>query len=215
MLRDKDGLTEQEFLERYDASRFERPSVTVDIILFDGTKTLLIRRNGHPSIGKWALPGGFVEPNESAEQAAARELKEETGATDVALKQLCCFSAPERDPRTRIITIAFTAQLLSGGAKISAGDDAAQAEWFDITLKHIKKYREERDGKAFSVSEYDVNVTGGGESLTCGIIRKTPLLCCPSDTVYISRGGSPLAGDHAVILAAAIDSRADIFGNLH
>jgi 8-oxo-dGTP diphosphatase len=81
-----------------------------------------------------ALPGGFIEPHESAEQAALRELFEETGTTDVAIKQLGSFSDPDRDPRTRIITIAFTAQFLNGKQNVKAGDDAAAADWFDITV---------------------------------------------------------------------------------
>ncbi|PKM62900.1 MAG: hypothetical protein CVU97_02970 [Firmicutes bacterium HGW-Firmicutes-21] len=215
MKRDNNGLTEEEFLQRYDASRFEKPSVTVDIILFDGARTLLIRRNGHPSIGMWALPGGFVEPDESAEQAALRELYEETGATGVAIKQLCCFSAPERDPRTRIITIAFTAQLLSNDKKITAGDDAAQAAWFDIRVNPVNKYDEDNGNSTFSVSEYDIVLINENEEIHCQIIRRTPILSCPADVIYNIKRKNPLAGDHAVILAAAIDSRTDIFGNLH
>ncbi|MBO7158450.1 MAG: NUDIX hydrolase, partial [Clostridia bacterium] len=86
-LRDKNGLTEAEFLARYDASKFERPSVTVDIILFRGDSVLLIRRAGHPSIGKLAFPGGFVDPHETVEEAARRELWEETHVKDILCKQ--------------------------------------------------------------------------------------------------------------------------------
>ena len=84
-LRDKNGLTEQEFLASYHAGDFPRPSVTADIMIFSrderGLKVLLVRRGGHPCLGQWALPGGFVEPNETIGHAAARELEEETGLT--------------------------------------------------------------------------------------------------------------------------------------
>jgi 8-oxo-dGTP diphosphatase len=95
LMRNKDGLTEKEFLERYDPSKFERPSVTVDMLIFtvlskdaeDNRRlpdkdlyVLMIKRRDHPCIGRWALPGGFVNMNENLDEAAQRELKEETGS---------------------------------------------------------------------------------------------------------------------------------------
>lgn len=214
MLKDKNGLTEEEFLASYDASKYERPSVTVDIILFEGSKVLLIRRGGHPFIGMWALPGGFVEPNESAEEAAVRELYEETDAEDVAIKQLRSYSNPNRDPRTRIITIAFTAQILSGKKNVTAGDDAAQAEWFDISAVSKRHYSEKNGKINYSVSEIKITLSSPVEKMSFAVLRKTPVLPCPADIIYEVKGTSPLAGDHAVILACAIDSKSDIFGDL-
>ncbi|HAN20896.1 MAG: hypothetical protein A2Y15_04555 [Clostridiales bacterium GWF2_36_10] len=211
MLRDKNGLTEEEFIKTYDPYKYERPSVTVDIILFDGAKTLMIKRGGHPCLGMWAFPGGFVEPNETVEAAAMRELYEETGTKDVAIRHLRSFSDPKRDPRTRIITIAFTAQFVSDNKSFRAGDDAAQASWFDISISPIKDYKK-LDGKTyFAVSEYEIKLSNGKENPSCIILRKTPILTIPVDAVYEIVGKSPLAGDHALILAAAIDSRPDIF----
>ena len=126
------GQTEEEFLASYDASKFERPSVTVDMVIFCENKVLLIKRANHPFIDTWALPGGFVEPNETCEQAATRELMEETGVRAYP-KQLKVYSDPKRDPRTRIITVAFT-QVLEKMPKTAAGDDAADAKWFNITF---------------------------------------------------------------------------------
>jgi 8-oxo-dGTP diphosphatase len=214
MLLDKNGMTEEEFLKAYDPSKYERPSVTVDIILFDGTKVLLIKRGGHPFIGMRALPGGFVEPHESAEQAALRELFEETGTTDVALKQLGSFSDPDRDPRTRIITIAFTAQFLNGSKNVKAGDDAEAADWFDVTVIPEKTYSDNSGRIPYSVLDYKIKLSSPSEQLTCGIKQKTPLLPFPADVVYEINGTSQLAGDHAKILAAAIDARKDLFGDL-
>ena len=84
--RDQNGMTETEFLRQYDPDRYEKPAVTVDMLIFTvnperdySLELLMIERGGHPYLGKWALPGGFVEMNESLEEAAARELKEETG----------------------------------------------------------------------------------------------------------------------------------------
>ncbi len=125
------GQTEAEFLAAYDPSRFERPSVTVDNVIFCEGKVLLVKRGNHPFIGTWALPGGFVEMNETCEQAASRELMEETGV-EAYPTQLKTYSDPHRDPRTRIITVAFT-QVLEKMPLTQAGDDAADAKWFTVT----------------------------------------------------------------------------------
>ena len=89
-LRDKNGLTEREYLAQYRADKYPRPSVTVDVCIFsraaDGSlRTLLIRRGGHPFLGWWALPGGFAQPGERVEEAAARELEEETNLCGLTL----------------------------------------------------------------------------------------------------------------------------------
>ena len=93
-LRDKNGLTEEEFLKTYDASRFEHPSVTVDIIIIKNEKILLIKRGGHPCLGKLAFPGGFLEMDEDVYTAAARELYEETCLKVRSLRQLRVASRP-------------------------------------------------------------------------------------------------------------------------
>jgi len=113
-----------------------RPMVTVDAIVFAffgrRAKLLLVNRANEPFKGKWALPGGFIEIDEELEDAVARELAEETGLTDVPLQQMYTFGACGRDPRGRMITIAFMGIARAGKNKIKAGDDAAQARWFDI-----------------------------------------------------------------------------------
>ncbi|MGD2095379.1 MAG: NUDIX hydrolase [Phycisphaerales bacterium] len=113
-----------------------RPMVTVDAAVFafsgDRTKLLLINRGNKPYKGMWALPGGFIEMDEELEDAVVRELAEETGLTDVPLEQLHTFGTIGRDPRGRMITIVFMGVIKENQAKIKAGDDAAQARWFDI-----------------------------------------------------------------------------------
>lgn len=96
----KDGLTEEEFLKQYDPSKWERSSVTVDVFLYcvKTNSVLLIKRGNHPFMGKWALPGGFLEPDETAEEAAKRELFEETGVKIDTIKQLRTYSDPCRAP---------------------------------------------------------------------------------------------------------------------
>ena len=120
--------------DTYDPGAYERPSVTVDVVILTvrerRLEVLLIRRRHWPFEGMWAIPGGFVEPNESLEDSARRELQEETGVTDVYLEQLYTFGDPGRDPRTRVITVVYYALLRADQLHPRAGDDAADAQWF-------------------------------------------------------------------------------------
>ena len=113
---------------------YPHPSVTVDCIIFalqdDELKVLLIQRNGNPYKGCWALPGGFVEIDESIETAALRELNEETGVEKVFLEQLYTFGEPKRDPRERVISVAYYSLVKLGEHAIRAGSDALKACWF-------------------------------------------------------------------------------------
>lgn len=109
--------------------------VTVDVVIFtiqEGVlKVLLVKRRIDPFIGQYAIPGGFVLEDEDLEQAAARELREETGVSDVYLEQLYSFGKPDRDPRGRVVTVAYFA-LISADRKLKAGSDAAEAAWFPM-----------------------------------------------------------------------------------
>ena len=104
---------ERAFLEAYDPSRFERLSVAVDVALVGASAgalhTLLVRRTDHPAKGKWALPGVFVGPAERLEAAAARALAEKSGLAGLFLEQLYTFGEPRRDPRTRVVSVAYFA----------------------------------------------------------------------------------------------------------
>jgi 8-oxo-dGTP diphosphatase len=113
-----------------------RPAVTVDCVVFgldqDDLKVMLIRRGEKPFRGRWALPGGFVRMHESLEDAARRELEEETGLKDVYLEQLYTFGDPKRDPRGRTVSVAYYALVQLEGRKVRATTDAADAAWFSI-----------------------------------------------------------------------------------
>jgi len=115
---------------------YPRPALTVDAVVFavtgDVPSVLLIRRDKPPFEGCWALPGGFVEMNETLEEAIARELEEETGLRNVSLEQLHAFSAIARDPRGRTVTVAFYGLAGEGTTRLQAGDDARAAQWFPL-----------------------------------------------------------------------------------
>ena len=114
--------------------KYPHPAVTTDCVIFgfDGAnlKILLVERGIEPYKGKWALPGGFLNPDESAETGAIRELKEETGLEPEYVEQFRAYTAPDRDPRERVITIAFLALVRLQDVK--GGDDAADARWFSV-----------------------------------------------------------------------------------
>ena len=113
-----------------------RAMVTVDAVVFavsaGKTEVLLVRRKNEPYKGRWAVPGGFVEMDEELEDAVARELAEETALTGVRLEQLRTFGKCGRDPRGRQISIAFIGTVTEGQDRVRAGDDAAEAGWFNI-----------------------------------------------------------------------------------
>ena len=114
---------------------YPRPALTVDIVIFtlreNRLQVLLIRRLNEPYAGSWALPGGFVQMNESLEDAASRELNEETGITEAYLEQLYTFGDPLRDPRGRVVSVAYFALIRTDAAvRTEGGSDASQARWF-------------------------------------------------------------------------------------
>lgn len=151
-LINKDGLTEEEFLRQYSPGNYERPSVTVDMLLFTVVdkvvedirklnekelRILLIKRKDHPYIGEWAIPGGFVNINESIEEAAHRELKEETNIDNIYMEQLATFGDVGRDPRMRVISTAYMALVPNKNLNPIAGDDAENVAWFTIRRGEI------------------------------------------------------------------------------
>lgn len=200
--RDVDGLTETQYLSQYRPSDFPRPSVTVDNVIFTVAdvsgnnyrrlpdkelRVLLIKRAGHPYIGQWALPGGFVLPDETVGEAAKRELVEETGISVGHLEQLYTFSTPGRDPRTWVISCAHMALIDSVSVEVNAGSDASEARWFTVKMENLSG----KQGMQLSLTEKTTELSAvvipnedGGE------LR-----------VKENKG---LAFDHAEIIACAI-----------
>ena len=142
---------------------YPRPAVTVDVVVFrqadSGWEVLLIRRKNGPHRGLWAFPGGFVEPDETLEDAASRELQEETGLSKIELHQIGAFGEPGRDPRGRTISIAF-AGVLEDSQDATGADDAEEAQWFavnglpklafdhDEIFRSAAAWKDGRDGSA-------------------------------------------------------------------
>ncbi|MBU3156197.1 NUDIX hydrolase [Clostridium estertheticum] len=145
-IKNKDGLTEKEFLSSYVPGNYDRPSNTVDMLLFTiddipvegkdpdkALKLLLVRRGDHPYIGCYGIPGGFVNIDEGLSTACYRELKEETNIDSVYFEQLKTFGdLVDRDPRMRVISIAYLALADKTNIKAVAGDDATYAQWFTV-----------------------------------------------------------------------------------
>ncbi len=113
-----------------------RPALTVDCVVFgvddEDLKVLLVRRDGEPFAGRWALPGGFVNEDEDLADAARRELQEETGLEKVFLEQLYTFGAPGRDPRGRVVSVAYYALVKLADHRVRAATDAREASWFAV-----------------------------------------------------------------------------------
>lgn len=218
-LLDRNGLTEREFLEQYRAGDYERPSVAADMVIFtvtDGVadsyrklpekelRILLIRRGGHPFLGKWALPGGFVQPSETTEQAAARELREETGVDDVYLEQLYTFSDIGRDPRTWVMSCSYMALINSDKLELRAGDDAADASWFKVSYRQLREQKELMEDGYVKMLEYELKLSGE-EELSAVVARTLTVKTTSTSTEYKIVSNNGLAFDHAKIIACAIE----------
>lgn len=190
-LRDKNGLTEKEFLAAYKPGDYPRPSVTADNLIFarDGDKyrLLMVKRGGHPCLGMWALPGGFSNPDETVDSAAARELEEETGIKGLHLEQAGLFSTPGRDPRTWVMTCAFISVVNMGDVKAKAADDADDVCWFEVSFDGNRL--ELSSSKAVLTAEIQLE----RESSWAGETAKARVLSTEG-----------FAFDHAEIIASAV-----------
>jgi len=212
--------TEAEFLKSYDASKYERPSVTVDMVIFTildrpqvnyrklpekDLCVLLVKRGGHPFKDRWALPGGFVRPTESLEQAAIRELAEETGVENVYMEQLYTWGDPGRDPRTWVVSCSYMALIDANRVKLTAGDDAVDAQWFRVSKKLKQEKRKLTRSGSILKQKYSLILASDGmttetqleKTVTKHGSRET------EDEQIIVPG--ELAFDHARMISYAVD----------
>ena len=205
------GQTLEEFLREYDPYKYETPSCTTDAVIFacpgkpdgllEGLKVLLIRRGNRPSIGLWALPGGFINLRENLEDTAMRELEEETGVKGVVMEQIATYGDYDRDPRSRVITTAYMALVDERDVSVKAGDDAADAVWCGVSLECLKSVQ--KDGRVWNT--YSLKVENEERNLKtealveeeegCGLIR---------DKKFKVIQPGLIAVDHAAIIVQAL-----------
>jgi ADP-ribose pyrophosphatase YjhB (NUDIX family) len=214
------NISEQQFLETYDAGDFERPSVTVDMLVFTirsetqenyrklaepELQLLLIRRGGHPYMGQWALPGGFVSMQESLEDAARRELFTETGLDDIYLEQLYTWGDVHRDPRTRVISCSYMALVDSSELQLQAGDDASEADWFRMEQRLLEEKRHVHERGRVTERRVQLILTNGTEELSAVIETKETLEGRVRSSHITVNEVQGIAFDHAKIIYYALE----------
>lgn len=213
----KNGLTEEEFLKSYNPGNYERPSLTVDMVLFTlddeeendikkvpekKLKVLLIRRKDHPFIGCYAIPGGFVDIKEDIESAVYRELKEETNIDNVYLEQLYTWGEVDRDPRMRVVSTSYMALVNKEDINPKAGDDAEEVEWFDISKKIINS----QESKI--ISEIKLENKRRNISIIYELTENIEVKGYNKTSKYdikLIKGEKPLAFDHIQILNYSLE----------
>ena len=173
-------MTEEEFLKNYDSNQFFKPSVTVDSILFTirdvetdnyrklpekKLQVLLVKRAEHPYMGKWSLPGTFVQKEEKFEEAVQRSLKAKTNMKDIYLEQLYSWGDPNRDPRTRVISTSYMGLVDSEKIQIKSGGSAQDADWFTISLKSLKEKTSENKHGYKKEEEIEILLESKSEKL--------------------------------------------------
>ena len=209
--RNAAGQTLEEFLEAYDPYRYKTPSCNTDAGVFscmgelgpslEGLKILLVKRSNHPTIGFWALPGGFIDLKENLDDTARRELMEETGVEDLALEQIGAYGDYDRDPRARVITTAYMALVDERDVQVKAGDDAADAVWCQISIETVEEISRDTDITRryllhFVNQEKELDTTAKVlHILRKGLIREEKFM--------VEKRGM-IAADHAAIIAQAL-----------
>ena len=198
-------------MEAYDPYRYKTPSCTTDAVVFscmgelgpslEGLKILLVKRSNHPTIGFWALPGGFIDLKENLDDTARRELMEETGVEDLALEQIGAYGDYDRDPRARVITTAYMALVDERDVQVKAGDDAADAVWCQISIETVEEISRDTDITRryllhFVNQEKELDTTAKVlHILRKGLIREEKFM--------VEKRGM-IAADHAAIIAQAL-----------
>ncbi|NTV90271.1 MAG: NUDIX hydrolase [Clostridiales bacterium] len=215
-----DGLNEAQFLEQYDAKRYDRPSLTVDILIFTVAeenaanyrklpekvlRLLLIKRKEHPFLGKWALPGGFVRMDEGLEEAAVRELKEETNIGDIYMEQLYTWGEVDRDPRTRVISTSYMTLVNGSELDIKASSDAEAAMWFTVSCKLQKQQRTLHKNGYILLKQFGLRLSNEEQELSA-VIEITKEVNGKVTTVKRRVTDSDgIAFDHAKIIEYGLD----------
>lgn len=209
--RNASGQTLEEFLADYNPYKYKTPSCTADAVVFSyskepgknltGLKILLVKRSNHPSIGCWALPGGFIELEENLDDTAKRELKEETGVDGVRMEQLATYGDYNRDPRARVITTAYMALVPEDKVKVKAGDDAADAGWCEISLEQVSSAK--IDGGI--ANQYKLHIINKEKGLdTCADVEEKLYEGLIREQHFTVKNQGAIAVDHAAIIVQAM-----------
>ena len=222
-IKNANGLTELEFLSKYNSSKYEKPSVTVDMLLFTldeirsddikrlpekELKILLIKRKDHPFIGNWSVPGGFVDINESVDDAAYRELKEETNIDNIYMEQLYTWGDVKRDPRMRVVSTSYMALVNKQGLKEKAGDDASDLAWFSIRKELVNEYKTQNGD---IIKNYILSLVSSEKfvSIIYNITEVNSFIGFNKKVTYKfdlkEKSNSKLAFDHVEILSYALE----------
>ena len=196
--------SETKFLNNYKIEDYERPSVTTDVVVFTmGEKAtenyrrnpekclsvLLVKRGEHPYKGCWALPGGFLQPGETVEQCALREIREETHVEPTALLPTGVYSEAGRDPRGWIISNAYASVVGSNSFQVKGDDDASEAKWFELSFS-------ENADKTVELTLANGELTLRAKLKETGRRFDKP--------IYEITDGGFLAFDHAKIIASSL-----------
>ena len=214
--RNGKGQTLEEFLEEYDPYRYKNPCCTTDTVVFSykdeqalkegRLKILLVKRGNHPSIGCWALPGGFVNLRENLEDTARRELQEETGVSGLPVEQFACYGDYQRDPRARVITTAYFSLVNEKEVRVKAGDDAADAAWFTVKLKKGESRDVTTDAAVIKKEDFSLELENEDRGLKIGaVICKEERQGLVRERKYKVKEGGMVAVDHAAIITQALE----------
>ena len=213
--KNEKGQTLEEFLKEYDPYQYKNPCATTDMVLFsyagekpdtDALKVLLVCRKNHPSIGYWALPGGFVELYENLEDTARRELEEETGVKGLPVEQFACYGDYQRDPRARVITTAYFSLVNEKEVRVKAGDDAADAAWFTVKLKKGESRDVTTDAAVIKKEDFSLELENEDRGLKIGaVICKEERQGLVRERKYKVKEGGMVAVDHAAIITQALE----------
>ena len=213
--KNEKGQTLEEFLKEYDPYQYKNPCATTDMVIFsyagekpdtDALKVLLVCRKNHPSIGYWALPGGFVELYENLEDTARRELEEETGVKGLPVEQFACYGDYQRDPRARVITTAYFSLVNEKEVRVKAGDDAADAAWFTVKLKKGESRDVTTDAAVIKKEDFSLELENEDRGLKIGaVICKEERQGLVRERKYKVKEGGMVAVDHAAIITQALE----------
>ncbi len=221
MNKEKSIQNEEEFLKEYNPKIYERPSVTNDVIIFTtddkneensrkvakkGLQILLIKRDDYPEKDKWAIPGGFVNMEESLEEGAIRKLKEETGIDNVYTEQLYSFGEVNRDSRTRVISIGNIALMSKDRINFKQDENINKSSWFWIEKKLVDSKKDDK----YKINKYILELKSEDEKtiidyeiiekIEKGILRKKE-----EHYEILNTSNGELAFDHYKIIDYAID----------